>query len=68
MELKQLQSMEETKWAQRSRIKWLKEEDKDTKFFHHTTDGRRSKNQISLLEIGGVELFNQDAISDYFAT
>ena len=24
MELKQLQSMEETKWAQRSRIKWLK--------------------------------------------
>ena len=51
-------------WAQRAYSKWLKEGDNSTIFFNHMTNRQRSKNHISLLEVDGVELSNQDAISN----
>jgi len=51
-QLEQMQNTEKIMWAQRTRIKWLKEGDRNTKFFHHTAN-RRSKNYISLLEVDG---------------
>ena len=33
-------------WAQRSKINWLKHEDKNTKFFHAKATQRRNKNHI----------------------
>ena len=38
---------EETLWWQKSRVRWLKEGEKNTKFFHKTTVQRRMINQIS---------------------
>jgi hypothetical protein len=37
---------EETLWLQKYRISWLKEGERNTKFFHRTTIARRSHNKI----------------------
>eukprot|EP00253_Pinus_taeda_P014111 PITA_14111 len=41
---------EEIIWRQKSRIKWLKEGEKNTKFFHNTTVQRRMHNLISHIQ------------------
>jgi len=48
-----IQITEEVMWTQRDRVKWLQEGDNNTRFFHHTTNRRRSKNYISPLEENG---------------
>ncbi|KAJ1432549.1 Reverse transcriptase zinc-binding domain [Sesbania bispinosa] len=42
----QLWKQEEFYWGQRSRLKWLRWGDKNTKFFHSTTIQRRSRNRM----------------------
>jgi len=42
-------SQEEILWRQKSRIKWLKEGEKNTKFFHRTTIQRRMHNNIAFI-------------------
>lgn len=37
---------EETLWCQKSRIKWLKEGERNTNCFHRTTIARRTHNKI----------------------
>ena len=64
IQLEQIQNSEESMWAQRAKIKFLKEGSRNTKIFHHTGNRNRSKNHISLLEINGEETCNQSAISD----
>ncbi|KAL4383540.1 hypothetical protein GQ457_15G011040 [Hibiscus cannabinus] len=49
-ELKSVLDKEEVYWKQRSRVKWLKEADRNTSFFHARANNRRKKNLIKGIE------------------
>ncbi|XP_030958820.1 uncharacterized protein LOC115980738 [Quercus lobata] len=46
-EINNLLDEEEMWWQQRSRVQWLGERDRNTKYFHHRASERRKKNTIS---------------------
>jgi hypothetical protein len=47
---------EETLWRQKSRIRWLNEGERNTKFFHRTTISRRTHNKIlKIQDRDGIE-------------
>ena len=63
-ELEELLLKEEVYWRQKSRIKWIKEGDCNSKFFHRVANGRRNKKFIkSLVSKEGVTLSNIEIIS-----
>ncbi|XP_071679528.1 uncharacterized protein [Lolium perenne] len=47
-----LASLERTMARQRSRIRWLKDGDANTAFFHAVANGRRVKNHIAAVKVG----------------
>lgn len=49
-DIKRLWKQEELFWCQRSRVKWLKDGDRNSQFFHATTIQRRGRNQIERLK------------------
>ena len=61
---------EEQMWSQKSRVKWLKERDKNTKFFHCWVNGRRRMNFIREIDIDGRKVTKpievKEGIKDYF--
>ncbi|XP_057456943.1 uncharacterized protein LOC130747902 [Lotus japonicus] len=56
--------IEESKWRQKSRVKWLKEGDKNTSFFHFVSKSRRAKNHIHKLNVRGNEVNDPAVIRD----
>lgn len=48
----------EAYWAQNSRSRWLKEGDRNTRYFHTVASIRRQKNTISSLCIDGTNVFD----------
>lgn len=46
-----LSSFEESFFKEKSRIKWLKEGDKNTKFFHRSVKTHRARNKILRLQM-----------------
>ncbi|RVW35158.1 Transposon TX1 uncharacterized 149 kDa protein [Vitis vinifera] len=64
-ELEDLLLKEEVHWRQKSRVKWIKEGDCNSKFFHRMANGRRSGKFIkSLISERGVTLSNIEVISE----
>ena len=56
---------EEVHWRQSSRIKWIKEENSNSKFFHRVENGRRKKKFIkSLVTEDGENLSGNGDILD----
>jgi hypothetical protein len=49
-ELEERQKQEEILWRQKSRVQWLKEGERNTKFFHRSMVHRRYINRITKLE------------------
>ncbi|RVW58950.1 Retrovirus-related Pol polyprotein from transposon RE1 [Vitis vinifera] len=64
-ELEDLLLKEEVQWRQKSRVKWIKERDCNSKFFHRVATGRRSRKFIkSLISERGETLNNIEVISE----
>ncbi|RVW50855.1 putative mitochondrial protein [Vitis vinifera] len=62
-ELEDLLLKEEVQWRQKSRVKWIKEGDCNSKFFHRVATGRRSRKFIkSLISERGETLNNIEAV------
>ncbi|XP_010275990.1 PREDICTED: uncharacterized protein LOC104610867 [Nelumbo nucifera] len=57
---------EEATWRQKSRHKWVKEGDRNTKVFHARANGRRKKRTISKLVVDGTVLTQQQEIVGAF--
>jgi hypothetical protein len=64
-ELEDVLLMEEVSWRQKSRILWLKEGDKCSKFFHSMANSHRRCNSIDSLMIEGNLSNNQEEISEH---
>eukprot|EP00253_Pinus_taeda_P015484 PITA_15484 len=61
------EKQEEVLWRQKSRIRWLREGEKNTKFFHKSTVQRRMRNQISqVINAQGEKVETQEEIEQEF--
>jgi mannosylglycoprotein endo-beta-mannosidase len=62
-----LSSLERTMARQRSRLRWLKDGDANTKLFHAVANGRHTKNFIPAIRHEGVLITDQKHIEDIFS-
>ena len=62
-EITELLELEESYWKQRSRVLWLAEGDKNSKFFHQRVSGRKKKNSIrAIKDENGVEVVGDNRV------
>ena len=59
--------MEESHWRQLSREIWLKEGDKNTRFFHRMANAHRSNNSLDKIKIDGVWLLEEQEVREGIA-
>ncbi len=66
----ELSLLEEVKWKQHSRVRWLKVGDANTRFFHLKASARRSRNFIAQLKAGPATIVGhgplQGLLFDFF--
>jgi hypothetical protein len=56
---------EEICWRQKSRVRWIKEGDKCTKFFHQVTNANRRNNSIEFLSVNSSSTSDPDVIRSH---
>ncbi|GMQ04499.1 hypothetical protein CsSME_00049896 [Camellia sinensis var. sinensis] len=63
VKLEELTLREQIFWAQKAKVRWLKEGDVSSKFFHRVADGKRKKKFIKRLEVRpGVVVDSEEQI------
>uniref|UniRef100_A0A0V0IG31 Putative ovule protein n=1 Tax=Solanum chacoense TaxID=4108 RepID=A0A0V0IG31_SOLCH len=71
VELEVLAKYEEASWRQKSRVLWLKQGDKNTRFFQRQATAHRKYNTIDRLVVRGVEIQEptevKEAMIDFYA-
>ena len=66
-EWEEIFQQEETLWGEKSIIRWLKEGERNTKFFHRTTIARRTHNKIlKIRDQDGIERESHKEIEIYW--
>uniref|UniRef100_A0A2N9G161 Reverse transcriptase domain-containing protein n=1 Tax=Fagus sylvatica TaxID=28930 RepID=A0A2N9G161_FAGSY len=66
-EVQELLNREEKMWRQRSRTSWLKEGDRNTKYFHSRASHRRRRNSLLFLRLeNGNIVTNEEQIATQF--
>ena len=68
IEWEKLSLMEEISWRQKSRVTWLKEGDKNTKYFHSVANSHRRNNSIRQISIDGELSSNQADIKAHICS
>ena len=64
-ELEELILREEIHWRQKAKVKWVKERDCNSKFFHKVANGRQKRKFIKFLENEkGLVLNNSESITE----
>jgi hypothetical protein len=61
-DLEKCSLIEKVSWKQKSRVMWLKEGDKCTKFFHSIANSNRRYNSLDSLLISDTQSSNQTEI------
>ena len=56
--------MEETSWRQKSRETWLKEGDRNTRFFHRMANAHRRRNCLNSISINGRKYDSETNIKE----
>jgi hypothetical protein len=64
-EIERCSLLEEVSWRQKSRVMWLKEVDKCSKFFHSIANFNRRYNSMDFLLIGDTLSSNQSEIGEH---
>ena len=63
-ELEKTLLLDEVLWRQKSRVQWLKEGDKNTKFFQRTANAHRRNNYIESMQCGEQQWKSESEIRD----
>lgn len=64
MEFEDVARKDELAWKQRSRIQWVKQGDKNTRFFHRIATSHKRFNYIDQLEVDGAVTKDQALIKE----
>ncbi|XP_059451054.1 uncharacterized protein LOC132181841 [Corylus avellana] len=68
-ELQLLTDQEDIRWSQRAKVTWLKNRDKNTRFYHECANARKRKNFIGeILDETGQEWNNTEKVEMAFVT
>lgn len=51
-------------WKRKLREVWLKEEDRNTRFFHRMTNAHRRRNQMARVKINGMWFTKENNIKE----